>query len=315
MTESRAARAVRRAAAALLLVAAGSGLALPPGLHEITLPHDGQTRGALVHVPTRAADGPVPLVLALHGGGGHAEFMADDARYGLVSAAEREGFVVAFPNGFSRLPRGRLATWNAGGCCGAARDRGSDDVGFLRALVAHIAARHPVDPKRVVATGMSNGGMMAYRLACEATDLLAGIVPVAGTEAYTQAADCRPSRPLSVLHIHARDDSHVRFEGGRGPDAADARQVMDFVSVPETVARWRERLACRAEVETVVERPGALCQRHPGCRGGVELQWCVTDSGGHSWPGAAQVRRGKAPATQALDANERLAALLRSLPR
>jgi polyhydroxybutyrate depolymerase len=90
---------------------------------------------------------------------------------------------------------------------------------------------------------------------------------------------------------------------------------MDFVSVPETVSRWRTRLGCRAEAEPVLERPGARCERHPGCRGGVELQLCVTDGGGHSWPGAAVLRRGKAPASAALDANERIGALLRTLPR
>jgi polyhydroxybutyrate depolymerase len=302
------------ALALVMTAATGPARALPPGTHEIRLQHGGQERRALLHVPARPADGPAPLVLALHGGGGHAEFMADDGRYGLVSAAEREGFVVAFPNGFSRLPRGRLATWNAWGCCGAARDRGSDDVGFLRALVERIAAEHPVDRARVLATGMSNGGMMAYRLACEASDLVAGILAVAGTEAYASAGDCQPSRPVSVWHIHARDDTHVQFDGGAGPDSVSRRHVMDYVSVAQTVARWRTRLACRAETETVLERPGVRCQRHPGCQGGVELQWCVTDTGGHSWPGAVAARRGQPPST-ALDATERLGALLRSLPR
>lgn len=302
--------------ALLALLATGAAAAFAPGTHELRLTHAGQERRALVHVPARAAATPAPLVLALHGGGGHAEFMADDERYGLVTAAERDGYVVVFPNGFSRLPGGRLATWNAGGCCGPARDRGSDDFSFLRALVERIAAEHPVDRARVLAVGMSNGGMMAYRLACEAADLVAGVVAVAGTEAYADATSCRPSRPVSVLHIHARDDTHVLFAGGAGPDAfRDRRAVMDFVSVPETVSRWRTRLGCRAEAEPVLERPGARCERHAGCRGGVELQLCVTDGGGHSWPGAEVVRRGKAPASTALDANERIGALLRSLPR
>ncbi|MCA3241324.1 MAG: poly(3-hydroxybutyrate) depolymerase [Rubrivivax sp.] len=318
MTEHRAWRRAKTwiVASVIALLAAGPATAFTAGTHELRLTHAGQERRALVHVPARSLGAPAPLVLALHGGGGHAEFMADDERYGLVSAAERDGYVVAFPNGHSRLPRGRLATWNAGGCCGAARDAASDDLGFLRALVERIAAEHPVDRTRVLAVGMSNGGMMAYRLACEAADLVAGIVAVAGTEAYVDAAACKPSRPVSVLHIHARDDTHVLFGGGAGPDAFRNRsQVMDFVSVPETVSRWRTRLGCRADAEPVLERPGARCERHAGCRGGVELQLCVTDGGGHSWPGAAVVRRGKAPASAALDANERIGALLRTLPR
>ncbi len=313
MTERRAWR--RAVAWIVAMGVTGTAAAFASGTHELRLTHAGQERRALVHVPARTQGTPAPLVLALHGGGGHAEFMADDERYGLVSAAERDGYVVVFPNGYSRLPRGRLATWNAGGCCGAARDRGSDDVGFLRALVERIAAEHPVDRRRVLAVGMSNGGMMAYRMACEAADLVAGIVAVAGTEAYADAAACQPSRPVAVLHIHALDDTHVLFAGGAGADAfRDRSQVMDFVSVPETVSRWRTRLGCRAEAETVFERPGARCERHPGCRGGVELQLCVTDSGGHSWPGADKVRRGKPGATQALDANATMAEFFARLP-
>ena len=184
---------------------------------------------------------PVPLVLAFHGGGGHAAYIADDARYGLVAKAEREGFVVAFPNGYSRFPRGRLATWNAGGCCGEARDRAVDDVGFVRAVVARVKSRVAIDGARVFAAGMSNGGMLAHRLACEAPDVFRAVASVAGTDA---TANCAPSRPASVLHIHARNDTHVLFTGGAGEDAfRHASEVMDFVSVLRPW-RWVKRNQC-----------------------------------------------------------------------
>jgi len=270
---------------------------------QVTLEYAGKTRRYLLYLPgSRAQSDPLPLVVALHGGGGHAELMADDERYGLISKAERAGFAVVFPNGHSRLPRGRLATWNAGGCCGNARDTGSDDVGFIRAVVADVARRTPIDRQRIFATGMSNGGMMAYRLACEAADLFRAIASVAGTEAV---ADCRPSRPVPILHIHARDDSRVLFDGGAGADAfLDRRQVMDFVSVPETIARWVKRNGCQASPQRVLERQGAWCERYAGCRAAASVQLCVTAEGGHSWPGATRVRRGKADASQALDAND-----------
>jgi hypothetical protein len=117
------------------------------GTTEYSLRHGGLTRKYLLHVPARRAPGgALPLVIAFHGGGGHAEYMADDARYGWVSKADREGFAVAFPNGYSKLPGGRFATWNAGQCCGDARDRKVDDVGFVRALVADVRSRLPIDP-------------------------------------------------------------------------------------------------------------------------------------------------------------------------
>lgn len=269
------------------------------GLQELQV----QGRKVLVHLPRgHDAAQPAPLVLAFHGGGGHAEYMADDSHYGLQKKADEAGFVVAFPNGYSKLPGGRFATWNAGGCCGDARDRGVDDVGFARAVVAALEARYRIDATRVFATGMSNGGMMSHRLACEAADVFRAVASVAGTDA---TARCAPSRPISVLHIHARDDDHVLFDGGAGPGAfRDDSKVMNFVSVPETLSRWVQRDHCTAPAQRTLDTPGATCEAYRGCDGGVSVQLCVTETGGHSWPGAQRVRRGKEGASQALDADD-----------
>lgn len=278
------------------VAAAQAAPVLPAGSHELQLRHDGRERGFIVHVPKAyRADRPAPLVLALHGGGGSMEVMAKDRLYGLVSQSEASGWIVVFPSGFSRLG-GKLATWNAGICCGAARDRGSDDVGFLRAVVAEVQRRVAVDPQRVFATGMSNGGMMSYRLACEASDIFRAIAAVAGTDGTT---DCRPGRPVPVFHLHAKDDDRVLFNGGSG-SASDTHA--DFVSVPATVDKWVRLNACSGPTQTVLQRPGVTCEVRSGCQGGAEVRLCVTDSGGHSWPGGRKALGGKG--STALDATE-----------
>lgn len=278
---------------ALALVTPGAS-ALTPGSHELALRHDGGERGFILHVPRAyRADQPAPLVLALHGGGGSMNVMARDRLYGLVAQSESSGWIVVFPNGYSRRG-GRLATWNAGICCGAARDRGSDDVGFLRAVVADVQRRLAVDARRIFVTGMSNGGMMAYRLACEASDVFRAVAAVAGTDGTTT---CRPARPVAVFHIHARDDDRVLFYGGSG---SASHTHADFVSVPATVAKWAQLNACSGPPQPLPDQPGVQCEVRGGCQGGVEVRLCVTDSGGHAWPGGRKALGGKG--SDALDA-------------
>jgi polyhydroxybutyrate depolymerase len=177
---------------------------------------------------------PTPVVFAFHGGGGNMNRQAD-THYNLVGKADSAGFIAVFPNGYSRWPGGKLATWNAGNFCGAARDRAVDNVGFARATLGHLRARVNLDPQRILATGLFNGGRLSHRLACEMADTFREIAPVAGTHG---TLSCSPARPISVLHIHPKNDTHVLDSGGAWPDAfRDATKLADFVSVPESLQR------------------------------------------------------------------------------
>lgn len=283
------------------------------------LPQVGETamltisgRPVLLHVPRSYQPGqPMPLLLALHGGGGSSDFMANDRHYGLISHSEQAGYLLVLPNGTGALGN-KLATWNAGRCCGKARDEAVNDVAFARAVVAWVQQHYTVAAGRVYAVGMSNGGMMAYRLACEAADLFAGIASVAGTD---NTLACQPSRPVAVLHIHARNDDHVLFNGGAGPEAfRDESKVTDFTSVPVTVAQWQTYNQCRPQPVRSLTATGAYCERYTGCAAGGAVQLCVTEQGGHSWPGGGRTPLGKEGSTQALDANAVMWAFFSSLP-
>jgi polyhydroxybutyrate depolymerase len=282
------------------LLAAGEKITAP-GRYEIRLRHGNRERMALVQVPASyAANRPAPLVMALHGGGGGAIYQADDANYGLIGKSEQAGFIAVFPNGISDAQNGMLATWNAGNCCARARDENVDDVGFLRAVVAEVEARASVDPQRVYAIGMSNGAMMAYRLACEAGDVFHGIMAVAGTD-NTRA--CAPKQPVPVLHIHARNDDMVLFNGGAGQKLRRGELAADFVAVPDSIAKWVKLDRAGPKPRRVLEVPGAWCDRYEAGKDGAPVQLCVTDSGGHSWPGG-QKARGEATPSQAIQAND-----------
>lgn len=271
-----------------------------PGIQELRLRHAGVERSALVHVPASYdAARPTPMVVALHGGGGGASHMAKDANYGLITKSEEAGFIVVFPNGLSPVRSGLLATWNAGRCCGRARDRNADDVGFLRAVVAEVGKRQNIDSRRVYAIGMSNGAMMAYRLACEAPDVFRGIMAVAGTDNTDR---CSPSMPVPVLHVHARNDDRVLFEGGAGRTRR-ADLVTDFVAVPASIGKWVKLDHAGALPQRVLDVPGAYCDLHPAGPNGAPVQLCVTETGGHSWPGGNKARAAEAP-SRAINAND-----------
>ena len=277
-----------------------------PGDYYFSIPHGGLTRFYRVHVPpSYTPSRPTPLLFAFHGGGGDMNYMADNSHYGLLTKSDQTGYILVFPNGYSNFQSGKLATWNGGDCCGGARDKNIDDTGFVRKIIDNLNRQMNIDRGRIYAIGMSNGGMMSYRLACEMADTFRAIASVTGTD---NMPVCNPSRPISILHIHALDDTHVLFNGGAGEDAfRDISKVTDFTSVPETISRWQKRNSCTsasARRERILNVDGAFCDLLGPCSGGTRVQLCVTDTGGHSWPGGAAIRD-KTP-SRAISANDEI---------
>jgi polyhydroxybutyrate depolymerase len=245
---------------ALATQSAGAGTSAPR-----TFAAGGQVRTYRLYRPA-GLTGTAPLVMMLHGGFGSGA-QAERA-YGWDGAADEGRFLVAYPDGVAKA-------WNAGTCCGFPMRRGVDDVGFLGALLDHLVATEGADPDRLYVAGMSNGAMMAYRLACELPGKLAAIGPVAGT----MTVGCETGAPTSVLHIHGLDDRNVRYEGGVGEGFAhDVRP-----SVPATVARWRQIDQCGP---ATISSDGPVHTDTADCLAGTTVRLITIDGAGHQWPGS-----------------------------
>ena len=277
--------------AALAAVAAGAAAADI----ERNLVFQGQLRSYRLHLPDTATPGAaVPLVMALHGGGGNARNI--ERMSGLSIIADREGFAVVYPNGSGRL-RHALLTWNAGNCCGRALDEQVDDVGFLNAVLDDVLRRHPVDSRRIYVTGMSNGGMMAYRFGCAAAGRLAAIAPVAGAMNVT----CTPAAPLSVIAFHGTADQHVLYEGGVPVKTRDPHPRTDS-AVRDTMAFWSAFNGCSAHAaESEAEVSTDVWSN---CRAGTEVELNTLEGFGHAWPGGHRGSPWGDDPTAAIEASE-----------
>ncbi len=253
-----------------------------PPANQITLRFDGQERWAAVHVPPGYNPGtPTPVVLVFHGGGGFPDAVRFQSQMDTV--ADREGFLAVYPAG-TGMRRDALLTFNAGNCCGYALKHSADDVGFTAALIDTLAKRFSIDRNRVFATGISNGAGLSYRLACELSDRIAAIAPVATT---MNGPQCHPKRPVSILHFHGMEDKNALFEGGVGPKSLSGANMR---SVPDTIGFWVKHNACSA-MPAEEHRIGAAKKTTYGpCSEGTEVAlWQLAD-GGHTWPGG-QVSR------------------------
>ena len=277
------------------------GVITKPGDYILSLIHNELYRFYKVHIPASySPNKPHPVLFSFHGGGGDMTIQSNDKFYKLISKSEKEGFVIVFPNGFSKLKSGKLATWNAGNCCGDARDQNIDDIGFVKAILLELKNKISVDEKKIFSIGMSNGAMMSYRLACQMSDVFSGIAAVAGTD---NTQECVPKKAISILHIHAKDDDHILFNGGIGKAAVDKKYITNFTSVPATITKWVNFNECDKNSLYRTQLEGAYCDEYTKCKDNTKVKLCVTESGKHSWPGGEKAKRQSSP-SKAFSAND-----------
>jgi len=297
---------------------AAKPLAPIAGAYVFTLRSGGTTRGYRLHVPPAAASGrALPLVLNLHGATQNG--FLQEAQSGMDASSDRDGYLVAYPDGTriaTKLAPDPVAKdaqygFNAGACCGLPSTKHTDDVDFLVSVIANVAARTPVDLRRVYVTGMSNGGMMAYAMAAEASTYIAAIASVEG---QLELTDVHPTRPVPTMEFHSIDDPIARFNGTPNADPRLRFSVMAGID------HWIAADGCAPTPHAAPPIKGtgasagltATLVTYGGCAAGTEVAlWRLTGSG-HVWPGApfntgprsTWILDGVGRGTTIIDANE-----------
>lgn len=255
--------------------------------------YNSTNRTYLLHVPpSYVAGSPMPLVVAMHGGGGWGAQLENSSK--LSIKADQAGFIVVYPEGVKNLIG--IRTWNAGGCCSYAMQKNIDDVGFLSALIDTLTATYSIDTDRIYATGMSNGAFMSYRLACERSNKIAAIAPVAGS---MNVSACSPIRGVPVIHFHSYLDTNVPYQGGIGSGASGHYNP----PIDSVLNVWADYSNCLIKNDTTYNGTDYTHVAWHGSDCNNEVHLYITQDGGHSWPGGNATVTGD-PASTAINAND-----------
>lgn len=243
-----------------------------------SVPSGGMLRWYRVHVPPGTPPGAeLPVVVCFHGGGGSARSAI--GQYRIVEEARQRGWIAVFPEGTGALggpPLFRGQTWNGGDCCGYAFQNGVDDVRFFEDMLTDLDATYPADVTRVCLTGISNGGILCYRIAVDRPDLVTAIAPVAAS-LQTSA----PAVPVPLLAIFGRLDSYIPIGGGSG---VGGPQV--FTSQADTITPFLD-VNGRAFGPPQVGPNAILRTSNGSALGGADTWYYLALDGGHTWPGTA----------------------------
>ncbi len=228
--------------------------------------------------------------MALHGGLGSGPQLENQSE--LSTKADQEHFIVVYPEGV--VSNFGIRTWNAGGCCGFAMDNNIDDVSFINQLLDTLIGRFLIDTTRIYVTGMSNGGFMAYRLACELSHRIAAIAPVACTMSF----NCMPVLPVSIIHFHSYLDENIPWYGGIG------NGISNHYNPPlDSVFNvWAGFNSCSINADTLYNGTDYDKMTWTGCACNTEIHYYITHDGGHSWPGGTATIIGD-PVSQYISAN------------
>jgi polyhydroxybutyrate depolymerase len=236
---------------------------LMAGNRNESVEHGGRMRTFLVHIPRNyTGDTPVPVVFDFHGYGQSGAGQAGLS--GFQAKGEEEGFITVFPDGVG-------ASWNVNGCCAQAAEEKLDEIGFVRAIAMQLASEACIDPKRIYASGISQGAGMAHHVGCLAADIFAAVAPVSSD---LRTDPCMPARPISELSFRGLADQQSPAEGG---EVGPAGMTYTSIGATPTLERWAEIDGCTGTPAMSQE----YCQTYSECAGGVEVTLCLLPGTGH----------------------------------
>jgi polyhydroxybutyrate depolymerase len=236
-----------------------------------SLIHKGLNRKYRLHLPPGfKPEESLPLVLNYHGftsNGTQQELMSD-----MNAVSDTARFLVCYPEGIN-------ASWNVGWVFGST----ADDIGFTAAMIDEFIDKYNVDKNRVYACGMSNGGFMSYRLACELPSRIAAIASVTGSMVPQALSSCKPGRPVPVMEIHGTSDNIVNYNGS----------PLISAPIPEVLKLWQKNNGCddvpnKTFIPDTNPNDGTTTERwiYQNCLDNGELIHYRVLNGGHTWPGS-----------------------------
>jgi len=244
---------------------------------EFYLDVEGILRYYYLYVPSTSSDRKgMPLMILLHGAGGNPRTIRNISSMNKI--ADEYGFIVAYPQGTG--PKDKKLTWNAGQCCGFAFENNIDDISFINLLIEELILEWPIDENRVYIAGVSNGGMLTHRIACE---LSSKIVAAAAVAASLPKNPTTPKRPVPFIMFHGTADPYVPYNGGKSKITILEEPVF-HASVDETLSFWVKHNGCytKPEIEeNNIVKKAIYSSREKNCK--VILY--TIDGGGHTWPG------------------------------
>ncbi|MEP1488425.1 MAG: alpha/beta hydrolase-fold protein [Algibacter sp.] len=238
---------------------------------------DGLERTYFVHLP--ASYNPsisYPLIFAMHGGG-QLGYEGIEFQSQLSELSDSENFIVVYPEGFKILG---FRTWNAGDCCPSATTLATDDVGFINSLLEKLKLEISINRKKVYATGFSNGGQFAYKLANRYPDKFAAVSSVAGV---LQDFPFNPVRKVPIIHFHSYQDLNAPYNGGF---SSSPNINFEFPSIDSTLLLIANDYNCDLIKQTIFNDLNTYdFFKYSDCENNVQIELYVSQDGGHTWPG------------------------------